>query len=98
MRIGNPNRLRSTVGNTSLSAPVPDAPISVFLVRMSCQVAMPRPALKAHTLTSLAMLPIQLNFGASNCAVGGWESLVVYEVAREKVERGAVPRRGVEEV
>ena len=32
----------------------------------------PRGALKAHTLTSLAMLPIQLNFGASNCAPSGW--------------------------
>ena len=72
MRIGRANRLRNTVGNTSLSAPVPEAPITVFLVSMSCQVAMPRAALKAHTLTSLAMLPIQLNFGPSNCAPSGW--------------------------
>ena len=52
----------------AVSAPAPDAPISVFLVSTSCHVKMPREVLMAQTLTSLAMLPIQLNLGASNWA------------------------------
>src|SRR5258707_5265418 len=52
----------------------------------SCQVAMPRAALKAHTLTSLAMLPIQLNFGASNCAPSGCPRIgsIANEVSRSE--------------
>src|SRR5215468_12129195 len=65
--MGNLNILRSTVGNTSESAPAPVDPMMVGLVRMSDQDLMPAAVRKAQTPTSFEMLPSQPNFGASNC-------------------------------
>ena len=58
----------STLGNTSLSAPPPEAAMMYFLLCMSAQVRMPVEAMKAQTLTSFDTLPSQVNFVASNCA------------------------------
>jgi hypothetical protein len=74
MRIGMWNMLRKTVENTSLSAPPPEAPITVGLLRISANEAMPVEAMKAQTLTSCDTLPSQPNFVASNCAPSPWPS------------------------
>src|SRR3977135_2093744 len=65
--MGNLNILRSTVGNTSESAPAPVEPMMVGLVRMSDQDLMPAAVRNAQTPTSFEMLPSQRNFDASNC-------------------------------
>ena len=66
--------LRKTVANTSLSAPPPDAPITLGLFRISASEAMPVEAMKAQTLTSCDTLPSQPNLVASNWAPSPWPS------------------------